>query len=155
MCYCPTPTLHLNLALTGDCAFQLSPKKPHSVWFISVWKVGTWVNVLKSHLHLVIPVSLYKSMSWFVTKTRTHTHTHTHTHTQRERESWDLDPCLIAKGNITASATDKAISHGEYINITGPMSQSRINALCSEENNDMYQPQQCTATSKYALKILA
>ncbi len=41
--------------------------------------MGTWVNVLKSHLHLVIPVSLYKSMSWFVTKTRTHTHTHTHT----------------------------------------------------------------------------
>ncbi len=26
-CYCPTPTLHLNLALTGDGAFQLSPKK--------------------------------------------------------------------------------------------------------------------------------
>ncbi len=23
--------LHLNLALTGDCAFLLSPKKPHSV----------------------------------------------------------------------------------------------------------------------------
>ncbi len=40
MCYCPTPTLHLNLALTGDCAFQLSPKKPHSVWFISVLKSG-------------------------------------------------------------------------------------------------------------------
>ncbi len=27
MCYCPTPTLHLNLALTGDGAFLLSPKK--------------------------------------------------------------------------------------------------------------------------------
>ncbi len=27
MCYCPTPTLHLNLALTGDGAFQLSPQK--------------------------------------------------------------------------------------------------------------------------------
>ncbi len=27
MCYCPTPTLHLNLALTGDGAFLLSPQK--------------------------------------------------------------------------------------------------------------------------------
>ncbi len=25
MCYCPTPTIHLNVALTGDCAF-LPPK---------------------------------------------------------------------------------------------------------------------------------
>ncbi len=85
MYYCPTPTLHLNLALTGDCAFLLSPKKTHSVWFISIWKVGTWGNVLKSHLHLVIPVipvSLYKFMSSFVTKTHTHpTHTQPHTHT--------------------------------------------------------------------------
>ncbi len=29
MCYCPTPTLHLNLALTGDSAFLLSPQKTH------------------------------------------------------------------------------------------------------------------------------
>ncbi len=27
MCYCPTPTLHLNLALTGDGAFLFSPQK--------------------------------------------------------------------------------------------------------------------------------
>ncbi len=31
MCYCPTPTLHLNLALTGDGAFLFSLKKTHSV----------------------------------------------------------------------------------------------------------------------------
>ncbi len=39
MCYRPTPTLHLNLALTGDCAVLLSPKT-HSVWFISILKNG-------------------------------------------------------------------------------------------------------------------
>ncbi len=33
MCYCPTPTLHLNLALTGDGAFLLSLKKTHTVLF--------------------------------------------------------------------------------------------------------------------------
>ncbi len=73
MCYCPTPTLYLNLALTGDCAFQLSPKKPHSVWFISV---------LKSHLHLVIPVSYlchYTNLCPDLSQKRAHTHTHTHT----------------------------------------------------------------------------
>ncbi len=87
MCYCPTPTLHLNLALTGDCAFLLSPKKPHSVWFISVLKSGDMGQCPEKSPSpcntCVIPVSLYKSMSWFVTKTRTHTHslTHSHTHT--------------------------------------------------------------------------
>jgi len=46
LCYCPTPTLHLNLALTGDCAFLLSPKKTHSVWFMSVLNYGDTENVL-------------------------------------------------------------------------------------------------------------
>ncbi len=83
MCYCPTPTLYLNLALTGDCAFQLSPKKPHSVWFISVLKSGD-INVLKSHLHLVIPVSYlchYTNLCPDLSQKRAHTHTQTHTHT--------------------------------------------------------------------------
>ncbi len=93
MCYCPTPTLHLNLALTGDCAFQLSPKKPHSVWFISVLKSGDMGQCPEKSPSpcntCVIPVSLYKSMSWLSQK-RAHTvflhkhithHTHTHTHT--------------------------------------------------------------------------
>ncbi len=53
--------------------------------------MGTWGSVLINHLLLVIPVipmSLYKFVSSFVTKTHTHTHacthvhslTHTHTH---------------------------------------------------------------------------
>ncbi len=40
--------------------------------------MGTWVNVLINHLHLVIPVipvSLYKFVSSYVTKTHTRTHT--------------------------------------------------------------------------------
>ncbi len=99
MCYCPTPTLYLNLALTGDCAFQLSPKKPHSVWFISVLKSGDMGQCPEKSPSpcntCVIPVSLYKSMSWFVTKTRTHArkhackhHTHTHTHTHTQIQQW-------------------------------------------------------------------
>ncbi len=80
VCYCPTPTLHLNLALTGDCAFLLLPpppkkkkKKTHSVWFISVLKsgdMGQCPHKSPSPCNTyVIPVSY------------THTHTHTHTHT--------------------------------------------------------------------------
>ncbi len=94
MCYCPTPTLHLNLALTGDCAFLLSPQKTHSVWFISVLKSGDMGQCPEKSPSpcntCVIPVSIYKFMSSFVTKTHTHpthtlphtpNHTHTHTHT--------------------------------------------------------------------------
>ncbi len=74
MCYCPTPTLHLNLALTGDGAFLFSLKKTHSVWFISVLNYGDTENVLINHLLLVIPMS-------YTTHTHTtHTHPHTHTH---------------------------------------------------------------------------
>ncbi len=84
---CPTPTLHLNLALTGDGAFLLSPKKTLSVWFISVLKWDT-ENVLINHLLLVIPVSYpchYTNLCPHKphkchTHTPTHT-THTHTHT--------------------------------------------------------------------------
>ncbi len=57
MCYCPTPTLHLNLALTGDGAFLFSLKKSHSVWFISVLNYGDTENVLINHLLHVIPMS--------------------------------------------------------------------------------------------------
>ncbi len=55
MCYCPTPTLHLNLALTGDGAFLFSPQKTHSVWFINVLNCGDTENVLINHLLLIIP----------------------------------------------------------------------------------------------------
>ncbi len=49
--------------------------------------MGTWVNVLKSHLHLVIPVSYlchYTNLCPDLSQKRAHTnslsHTHTHTH---------------------------------------------------------------------------
>ncbi len=91
MCYCPTPTLHLNLALTGDGAFLFSLKKTHSVWFISVLNYGDTENVLINHLLIVIPMSYpchYTNLcphkphkhAHTHTHTRTHTHTHTHTH---------------------------------------------------------------------------
>ncbi len=85
MCYCPTPTLHLNLALTGDCAFLLSPKKPHSVWFISVLNYGDIGSVLIKHLQIVIPLSYpchYTNLCPHKPHKPAHTHTHTHTHTQ-------------------------------------------------------------------------
>ncbi len=89
MCYCPTPTLHLNLALTGDGAFLLSLKKTHSVWFISILNYGDTENVLINHLLLVIPMSYpchytdlcpHKPQN-MPTHTHTHSHTLTYTHT--------------------------------------------------------------------------
>ncbi len=87
MCYCPTPTLHLNLALTGDGAFIFSLKKTHSVWFISVLNYGDTENVLINHLLLVIPMSYpchYTNLCPHEphkhAHTRTHTRAHTHTH---------------------------------------------------------------------------
>ncbi len=82
MCYCPTPTLHLNLALTGDGAFIFSLKKTHSVWFISVWNYGDTENVLINHLLLVIPMS-YPCHYTNLCPHKPHKHAHTHTHTQR------------------------------------------------------------------------
>ncbi len=80
MCYCPTPTLHLNLALTGDGAFLLSPQKTHSVWFISVLNYGDTENVLINHLLLVIPMS-YPCHYTNLCPHKPHKHAHTHTHT--------------------------------------------------------------------------
>ncbi len=84
MCYCPTPTLHLNLALTGDGAFVFSLKKnyifPHSVWFISVLNYGDTENVLINHLLLVIPMS-YPCHYTNLCPHKPHKHAHTHTHT--------------------------------------------------------------------------
>ncbi len=85
MCYCPTPTLHLNLALTGDGAFLLSPQKTHSVWFISILNYGDTENVLINDLLLVIPMSYlchYTNLCPHKPhKPHKHAHTHTHTHT--------------------------------------------------------------------------
>jgi len=85
MCYCPTPTLHLNLALTGDGAFLLSPKKTHSVWFISVLNYGDTENVLINHLLVVIPMS-YPCHYTNLCPHKPHKHAHTHIHKERERE---------------------------------------------------------------------
>ncbi len=100
MCYCPTPTLHLNLSLTWDGAFLFSPQKTHTVWFISILNYGDTENVLINHLLLVIPMSYpchytnlcphkpHKHAQTHTTHTHSHTHTHTphthhtHTHTQ-------------------------------------------------------------------------
>ncbi len=82
MCYCPTPTLHLNLALTGDGAFLFSLKKTHSVWFISVLNYGDTENVLINHLLLVIPVS-YPCHYTNLCPHKPHKHAHTHTHTHK------------------------------------------------------------------------
>ncbi len=76
----PTPKPTPYRKLSADLLSQ----KTHSVWFISIWKMGTWGNVLINHLLFVIPVipvSLYTFMSSYVTNTHTNTHTHTHTHT--------------------------------------------------------------------------
>ncbi len=83
MCYCPTPTLHLNIALTGDGAFLLPPQKTHSVWLISILNYGHTENVLINHLLLVIPMSYpchYTNLCPH--KPHKHAQTHTHTHTQ-------------------------------------------------------------------------
>ncbi len=81
MCYCPTPTLHLNLALTGDGAFLLSPQKTHSVWFISILNYGDTENVLINHLLLVIPMS-YPCHYTNLCPHKPHKHAHTHTQTK-------------------------------------------------------------------------
>ncbi len=79
MCYCPTPTLHLNLALTGDGAFLLSPQKTHTVWFISILNYGDTENVLINHLLLVIPMS-YPCHYTNLCPHKPHKHAHIHTH---------------------------------------------------------------------------
>ncbi len=92
MCYCPTPTLHLNLALTGDGAFILSPQKTHSVSFISALNYGNTENVLINHLllntwhthvfiHICVLINPTHTRTHARTHARTHTYTHTHTHT--------------------------------------------------------------------------
>ncbi len=94
MCYCPTPTLHLNLALTGDGAFLFSLKKTHSVWFISVLNYGdTDKSPHKSpspcNTYVIIQICVLINHINMPPHTHTHTwssgHTHTHTHTHLEQ----------------------------------------------------------------------
>ncbi len=76
--------LHLNLALTGDSAFLLSPRKTHSVWFISILNYGDTENILINHLLLVIPVSYpchYTNLCPHKPHKHACTHTYKHAHT--------------------------------------------------------------------------
>ncbi len=98
MCYCPTPTLHLNLALTGDGSFLLSPQKTYSVWFISILNYGDTENVLINHLLLVIPMSYlchYTNLCPHKPHKHAHTHIHTHTHTHTHTLSLSLSLSLL------------------------------------------------------------
>ncbi len=54
MCYCPTRTLHLNLALTGDFVhFQIFKKEHFSMFFfLSLLFYGDIGSVLINHLHV-------------------------------------------------------------------------------------------------------
>ncbi len=122
MCYCPTPTLHLNLALTGDGAFLLSLKKTHSVWFISVLNYGDTENVLINHLLLVIPMSYpchytnlcpHKPHKHAHTHTHTHTHPHSHTHTHTNRDL-RKQCCSIPKHSLWRSFLINLIALDEY-----------------------------------------
>ncbi len=112
MCYCPTPTLHLNLALTGDGAFLLSLKKTHSVWFISVLNYGDTENVLINHLLLVIPMSYpchYTNLCPHKPHKHAHTHTHTHTHTHPPTHTHTHTP-----PSLTASLCEQLSSLYSY-----------------------------------------
>ncbi len=75
--------LHLNLSLTGNFVHFYFLKKTHSVMIYKPFEIwGHWVNVLISHLLLVIPMSYHVIIQICVLMSQTHTHTqHTHTHT--------------------------------------------------------------------------
>ncbi len=63
MCYCPTPTLHLNLAFTGDGAFL--DKKNNNIYyvFLNLLVYRDIGSVLINHLLVVIPMLLYRFVS--------------------------------------------------------------------------------------------
>ncbi len=114
--------LHLNLALTGDCALLLS----HSVWFISVLNYGDTENVLINHLLFVIPMSYpchYTHLCPHKPHTHTHTHArmHTHTHTDREREinAFSLEMEASQTAGLQAESPSQSVS-----SITAALQQS-------------------------------
>ncbi len=114
MCYCPTPTLHLNLALTGDGAFLFSLKKTHSVWFISVLNYGDNENVLINHLLRVIPMSYpchYTNLCPH--KPHKHAHTHTHTHTLLYLDHENEFPSLVVWDGLAGDETSCADCVGQ------------------------------------------
>ncbi len=141
MCYCPTPTLHLNLALTGDGAFIFSLKKTHSVWFISVLNYGDTENVLINHLLLVIPMSYpchYTNLCPHKPHKHAHTHTHTHTHT------WSTDTHTHTHTWSTHTHTH---THTHKI-ISFNWKKVQIRKIINTSNNNKQQQ-----NSRYALAI--
>ncbi len=156
MCYCPTPTLHLNLALTGDGAFIFSLEKTHSVWFISVLNYGDTENVLINPLLLVIPMSYpchytnlcpHKPHKHATTHTHTHTHaqtrthththdthahTHTHTHTPHThtRTLFKIPVLLFVKEGNPPSV---ALSIIDFGSVSGPVVKCWCSAFRREE----------------------
>ncbi len=132
MCYCPTPTLHLNLALTGDCAFLLSPKKPHSVWFISVLNYGDIGSVLIKHLQIVIPLS-YPCHYTNLCPHKPHKPAHTHTHTQNPHNLTDVMEICVTRSHTYVCdrhrlCTDKG-SEGSIVTLLLPLSPAELNWL--------------------------
>ncbi len=116
MCYCPTPTLHLNLALTGDGAFLFSLKKTHSVWFISVLNYGDTENVLINHLLLVIPMSYpchYTNLCPHKPHKHAppHTHTHTHAHTVIKVLKQPTNYLLTSDTSASLCSSTKSVPH--------------------------------------------
>ncbi len=138
MCYCPTPTLHLNLALTGDGAFIFSPQKTHSVWFISVLNYGDTENVLINHLLLVIPMSYpchYTNLCPHKPHKHAHTHTHTrthaHTHTRTHARTHAHTHTRTHAHTHTHVAWDLSLSHPLHPGIQRPSSwiMNELNAV--------------------------
>ncbi len=145
MCYCPTPTLHLNLALTGDGAFLFSLKKTHSVWFISVLNYGDTENVLINHLLLVIPMSypchytnLCPHKPHKHAHTPTHTHTHTHTHARRSslyfittflQNNEDMTLLLSSASSLHSLALFIA-SSSKFTEHSSPLSNEEWECMC-------------------------
>ncbi len=91
ICYCPTPTLHLNLALTGDCAFLPPPPPPPKkkntyktlfCMILSVLNNGDTENVLINPLLIIILMSLTHARRHARTHAHRRSQAHTHTHSQ-------------------------------------------------------------------------
>ncbi len=88
MWYCPKTTPYRKLH------FYFLKKKLTLNDLLAFWKVGTWGNVLKSHLLLEIPViypchytNVCPHLSQKCACTHTHTHLHAHTHTDTHTPS--------------------------------------------------------------------
>jgi len=126
MCYCPTPTLHLNLALTGDGAFIFSLKKNSLCMIYKRFKLwGHWKCPHKSpspcntcYTHVIIQICVLinhinmHTLSY--TQTLTHTHTHTHTHTLSHTDTHTLSHTQTLTHTHTDTHTHTPLSLSLY-----------------------------------------